>query len=179
MQLVSDYVQGSTSDRQVGQVHVMQLGHLCGGREGDSGVMRRERCIGFPHGFVTVRGRERGYRPEQVEAYAAALSEERDGLGAGRPARAGQGDGGGPGDLEEVARPSPRRDYEVLGRSARDLFRLGEEGGRGAVRGGGRAVPRRGWWQDAAGVRAAGVREAARARTRRPGRTRRRADERA
>lgn len=31
-----------------------------------------------PHGFATVRGRERGYRPEQVEACAAALSEERD-----------------------------------------------------------------------------------------------------
>lgn len=30
-----------------------------------------------PHGFVTVRGR--GYRPEQVEAFAAGLSRERDG----------------------------------------------------------------------------------------------------
>ncbi|NDZ98882.1 cellulose-binding protein, partial [Streptomyces sp. SID10116] len=29
-----------------------------------------------PYGFVTVRGR--GYRPEQVEAYAAGLSRERD-----------------------------------------------------------------------------------------------------
>ncbi|MEV4049412.1 cellulose-binding protein, partial [Streptomyces sp. NPDC049744] len=82
-----------------------------------------------PHGFVTVRGRERGYRPEQVEAYAAALSEERDAAWerAARLTVLAREMEEDLGDLEEVVAHLAPQDYEVLGERARDLFRLGEE----------------------------------------------------
>ncbi|MFJ6073860.1 cellulose-binding protein [Streptomyces sp. NPDC093065] len=116
-----------------------------------------------PHGFVTVRGRGRGYRPEQVEAYAAALSEERDAAWerAARLTVLAREMEADLGDLEEVVAQLTSQDYEELGERARDLFRLVEveaeavrERARGAAEG----------LMEDARAHAAGVREAARAR---------------
>ncbi|MEU6576229.1 cellulose-binding protein [Streptomyces sp. NPDC046805] len=80
-----------------------------------------------PHGFVTVRGR--GYRPEQVDAFAAALSRERDDAWerAARLTVLAK-------DMaveaerlrERVARLAPQS-YETLGERARRIFQLGVE----------------------------------------------------
>ncbi|MFE5598592.1 cellulose-binding protein [Streptomyces coelicoflavus] len=115
-----------------------------------------------PHGFVTVRGRGRGYRPEQVEAYAAALCEERDAAWerAARLTVLAREMEEDLGDLEEMVEQLTAQDYEVLGEQARDLFRLVEaeaeavrERARGAAEG----------LLEDARAHAAGVREAARA----------------
>ncbi|MET7704460.1 cellulose-binding protein, partial [Streptomyces sp. NPDC005485] len=80
-----------------------------------------------PHGFVVVRGR--GYRPEQVEAYAAGLSLDRDAaweraarltvLAKDMDAEAGR--------LREVVAGLGPQTYEELGERARRIFQLGEE----------------------------------------------------
>ncbi|MGW7793866.1 DivIVA domain-containing protein, partial [Streptomyces tricolor] len=76
------------------------------------------------HGFVTVRGR--GYRPDQVDAYLEALSEDRDAaweraarltvLAKDMEAELGR-------MREAVAQLEPQT-YESLGAAARRLFRL-------------------------------------------------------
>ncbi|MCZ4516538.1 cellulose-binding protein, partial [Streptomyces sp. ActVer] len=80
-----------------------------------------------PHGFEAVRGR--GYRPDQVEAYAAALSRGRDAaweraarltvLAREMEAEADR--------LHEVVAGLAPQTYETLGDRARRLFELGEE----------------------------------------------------
>ncbi len=79
-----------------------------------------------PHGFTTVRGR--GYRPRQVEAYAAGLSRERDEaweraarltvLAKDMEARAEQ-------LRDAVSRLAPQT-YETLGERARQILALAE-----------------------------------------------------
>ncbi|MFC7984334.1 cellulose-binding protein [Streptomyces sp. NPDC057336] len=93
-----------------------------------------------PHGFVTVRGRERGYRPEQVEELTAALCEERDAAWerAARLTVLAREMGTELEGLREVVARLPAQDYEVLGERARSLFRLGQEEAE-AVRKGARA----------------------------------------
>ncbi|WP_369235704.1 cellulose-binding protein [Streptomyces sp. R21] len=80
-----------------------------------------------PHGFVVVRGR--GYRPEQVEAYAAGVSRQRDAaweraarltvLAKEMDAEAGR--------LREVVVGLGPQTYDELGERARRIFELGEE----------------------------------------------------
>ncbi|MEU0049265.1 cellulose-binding protein [Streptomyces sp. NPDC006309] len=80
-----------------------------------------------PHGFVTVRGR--GYRPDQVDAYLEALSEDRDAawVRAARLTVLAR-------EMEEevvrlretVAQLAPQT-YETLGEPARRLFQLALE----------------------------------------------------
>ncbi|WP_437055877.1 cellulose-binding protein [Streptomyces sp. enrichment culture] len=93
------------------------------------------------HGFATVRGRERGYRPEQVEEGVAALCEDRDAAWE-RAARltvlAREMEEELADLLDEVAQLAPQ-DYEVLGERARQLFALGAEEA-GAVREGARSA---------------------------------------
>ncbi|MCM1941015.1 cellulose-binding protein [Streptomyces sp. G3] len=115
-----------------------------------------------PHGFVTVRGRGRGYRPEQVEAYAAALSEERDAAWerAARLTVLAREMEADLGDLEEVVEQLTSQDYEVLGEGAREVFRLVEAEGE-AVRERARVAAEE--LMEAARAHAAGVWEAARA----------------
>ncbi|MGW3815162.1 cellulose-binding protein [Streptomyces sp. NPDC005046] len=80
-----------------------------------------------PYGFVAVRGR--GYRPEQVDAYAGALSRERDAAWE-RAARLTvlAKDMEAEAELlrEAVTRLAPQT-YEELGERARRIFQLGEE----------------------------------------------------
>jgi cell division septum initiation protein DivIVA len=80
-----------------------------------------------PHGFVTVRGR--GYRPEQVDVYAAAISRDRDAAWE-RAARltvlAKDMEAGAERLREAVTRLAPQT-YEELGERARRIFQLGEE----------------------------------------------------
>ncbi|MER5752236.1 cellulose-binding protein [Streptomyces sp. NPDC002088] len=80
-----------------------------------------------PHGFVTVRGR--GYRPEQVEAYAEALSHNRDAAWE-RAARltvlAKEMEAEAAAVRETLARLAPQT-YEALGERARRLFQLAQE----------------------------------------------------
>nr|WSY54327.1 cellulose-binding protein [Streptomyces sp. NBC_00886] len=80
-----------------------------------------------PRGFVAVRGR--GYRPDQVDAYAAALSQHRDAAWE-RAARltvlAKDMEAEAERLRETVARLAPQT-YETLGERAQRLFRLGEE----------------------------------------------------
>ncbi|WP_043684940.1 coiled-coil domain-containing protein [Streptomyces xylophagus] len=78
-------------------------------------------------GFVAVRGR--GYRPDQVDAYAAALSQHRDAAWE-RAARltvlAKDMEADAERLRETVAGLAPQT-YETLGERARRLFELGEE----------------------------------------------------
>ncbi|MER5474064.1 DivIVA domain-containing protein [Streptomyces sp. NPDC002685] len=80
-----------------------------------------------PHGFVGVRGR--GYCPEQVDAYAAALSRDRDAAWE-RAARltvlAKDMEAEAERLREAVTRLAPQT-YEELGERARRIFLLGEE----------------------------------------------------
>ncbi|MEV6169487.1 cellulose-binding protein [Streptomyces sp. NPDC051954] len=95
-----------------------------------------------PHGFVAVRGR--GYRPEQADAYIAALSRDRDAAWE-RAARltvlAKEMDAEAARLGEVVSQLGPQT-YEALGESARRLFRLVEEEGT-AVREGARLEAQR------------------------------------
>jgi cell division septum initiation protein DivIVA len=131
-------------------------------RQFPTGVMSMSSAPASPHGFVTVRGRERGYRPEQVEACVAALFEERDGAWE-RAARltvlAREMDEDLAELRETVARLSAQ-DYTALGERARRLFQLGEEEA-AAVRERARDAARA--LLEEARAHAAGVREAARA----------------
>jgi hypothetical protein len=80
-----------------------------------------------PYGFVAVRGR--GYRPEQVDAYAAALSRDRDAAWE-RAARltvlAKDMEAEAERLREAVTRLAPQT-YEELGERARRIFELGEQ----------------------------------------------------
>ncbi|MFE2882839.1 cellulose-binding protein [Streptomyces sp. NPDC059272] len=80
-----------------------------------------------PRGFVAVRGR--GYRPDQVDAYAAAISQYRD-VAWERAARltvlAKDMEAEAERMREAVSRLAPQT-YEALGERAHRLFRLGEE----------------------------------------------------
>jgi cell division septum initiation protein DivIVA len=80
-----------------------------------------------PRGFGAVRGR--GYRPDQVDTYAAALSQHRDAAWE-RAARltvlAKDMEAEAERLRETVARLAPQT-YETLGERARHLFQLGEE----------------------------------------------------
>ncbi|MFF4834589.1 cellulose-binding protein [Streptomyces sp. NPDC001315] len=80
-----------------------------------------------PHGFVTVRGR--GYRPVQVDVYAAELSLDRDAAWE-RAARltvlAKEMEAEAAGVRETLARLAPQT-YEALGERARRLFQLAQE----------------------------------------------------
>lgn len=80
-----------------------------------------------PRGFVAVRGR--GYRPDQVDSYAAAISQHRDAAWE-RAARltvlARDMEADAERLRETVARLAPQT-YETLGERAQRLFRLGEE----------------------------------------------------
>ncbi|MFE9611981.1 cellulose-binding protein [Streptomyces sp. NPDC006012] len=79
------------------------------------------------HGFLSVRGR--GYRAEQVDAYLAALSQERDAaweraarltvLAKDMEAEADR--------LREAAGRAVPQTYETLGEGPRQIFRLAEE----------------------------------------------------
>jgi cell division septum initiation protein DivIVA len=95
-----------------------------------------------PHGFVAVRGR--GYRPEQVDAFAAALSQDRDAAWE-RAARltvlAKEMQAEAVRMRETVARLVPQT-YDALGERARRLFELGVEEA-AAVREGARQEARR------------------------------------
>ncbi|MGW6533759.1 cellulose-binding protein [Streptomyces venezuelae] len=79
-----------------------------------------------PYGFVTVRGR--GYRPEQVEAYAAGLSQDRDGAWE-RAARltvlAKDMEVEAEHLRDVVSRLAPQT-YETLGERARQILALAE-----------------------------------------------------
>lgn len=113
-----------------------------------------------PHGFLAVRGR--GYRPEQVDEYAEALSEDRDAAWE-RAARltvlARHMDSELERLREVVARLVPQT-YESLGERARRLFELGQEEA-SAVREGARREARQ--LVDGACASAADVRESAQA----------------
>jgi cell division septum initiation protein DivIVA len=80
-----------------------------------------------PRGFVAVRGR--GYRPDQVDAYAAAISRHRDAAWE-RAARltvlAKDMEAEAERLRETVARLAPQT-YETLGERAQRLFHLGVE----------------------------------------------------
>jgi hypothetical protein len=81
---------------------------------------------GSPHGFVPVR---RGYRPDQVAAYVAALAQDRDAAWE-RAARLTVLAKEMEGDLvrlrETVAQLGPQT-YEALGDRARQLFDMAQE----------------------------------------------------
>ncbi len=93
------------------------------------------------HGYVTVRGRERGYRPGQVEECVAALCEDRDAAWerAARLTVLAREMEEGLGDLLEVVEQLAPQDYEALGGRARQLFALGAEEAE-AVRAGARGA---------------------------------------
>lgn len=80
-----------------------------------------------PYGFTAVRGR--GYRPEQVDAYAAALSQDRDAAWE-RAARltvlAKEMEAEAVRLRETVAGLAPQT-YDALGERARRIFELGVE----------------------------------------------------
>ena len=94
------------------------------------------------HGFAVVRGR--GYRPGQVDAYAAALSQDRDASWE-RAARLTVLAKEMEAELEElrerVVRLAPQT-YETLGERARRIFQLGQEEA-AALRDGARQEARR------------------------------------
>ena len=96
------------------------------------------------HGFVAVRGR--GYRPEQVDAYAVELSQDRDGAWE-RAARltvlAKEMEAEAERLRDVVSRLAPQT-YETLGERARQMLALGEAEA-AAVREAAR--PRRGDWR--------------------------------
>ncbi|WP_409471605.1 cellulose-binding protein [Streptomyces sp. HC307] len=79
------------------------------------------------HGFVTVRGR--GYRPEQVDAYAFALSVDRDAAWerAARLTVLAREMEAEVERLREAVEQLPPQTYEALGERARLLFQLAEE----------------------------------------------------
>ncbi|WP_077798497.1 cellulose-binding protein [Streptomyces sp. JHA26] len=112
-----------------------------------------------PHGFVTVRGR--GYRPEQVDACADALSRERDAAWerAARLTVLAREMGAELDRLRETVAGLAPQDYEALGERARRLFRLGQEEA-DAVRERGRCAAQE--LVDRARARGAEVRESAR-----------------
>lgn len=113
-----------------------------------------------PHGFTAVRGR--GYRPEQVDAYAEALSADRDAAWE-RAARltvlARRMDEELERLRETVAGLAPQT-YETLGERAQRLFELGEQEAVAVREGALREVRQR---VDGARSSAAGAREAAQA----------------
>ncbi|QEV18508.1 hypothetical protein [Streptomyces alboniger] len=113
-----------------------------------------------PHGFTTVRGR--GYRPQQVEAYAAGLSEERDGAWE-RAARltvlAKDMEVQAEHLRDAVSRLAPQT-YETLGERPQRILALAEAEA-AAVREAARAQAQAVTGEAEAGAR--GVREAARA----------------
>ncbi|MEU6993257.1 cellulose-binding protein [Streptomyces sp. NPDC046465] len=113
-----------------------------------------------PHGFFTGRGR--GYRPAQVEAYAAGLSEERDGAWE-RAARltvlAKDMEAEAERLRDVVSRLAPQT-YETLSERARQILALAEAES-ATVREAAQADVQRLTEETEAGVRA--VREAARA----------------
>ncbi|MFJ8542856.1 cellulose-binding protein [Streptomyces sp. NPDC093586] len=113
-----------------------------------------------PHGFVTVRGR--GYRPEQVDACAEALSRERDAAWerAARLTVLAREMGAELDRLRETVAGLAPQGYEVLGERARRIFRLGQEEA-DAVRERGRRAAQE--LVDRARGRADEVRESARA----------------
>ena len=80
-----------------------------------------------PQGFVAVRGR--GYRPEQVDAYAAALSQDRDAAWerAARLTVLAREMEEEVVRLREVVAGLAPQAYEALGEGARRLFELGQE----------------------------------------------------
>ncbi|MFD9909919.1 cellulose-binding protein [Streptomyces sp. NPDC059063] len=113
-----------------------------------------------PHGFVSVRGR--GYRPEQVEAYADALSRDRDAAWerAARLTVLARDMGEEAARLgEAVGRLAPQT-YETLGQRAQYLLALSEEEA-AAVREAAAAYARE--TEERAGAEAGAVRDAARA----------------
>jgi hypothetical protein len=113
-----------------------------------------------PHGFAAVRGR--GYRPEQVDAYAVSLSRERDTvweraarltvLTKNMEARTRQ--------LRDRAAGLAPQTYETLGERARHVFRLAQEEARDLTDSTRQAARR---LFEETRERAAGVREAAEA----------------
>ncbi|UFQ16114.1 MULTISPECIES: cellulose-binding protein [Streptomyces] len=80
-----------------------------------------------PHGFTTVRGR--GYRPQQVEAYAAGLSEERDEAWerAARLTVLAKDMEAEAAHLREVVSRLAPQTYETLGGRARQILALARE----------------------------------------------------
>ncbi|MEI5099491.1 cellulose-binding protein [Streptomyces sp. PmtG] len=80
-----------------------------------------------PHGFVAVRGR--GYRPEQVEAYAAALSRDRDAAWerAARLTVLARDMGEESARLREVVARLAPQTYDTLGQRAQYLLELSED----------------------------------------------------
>ncbi|MCX4906164.1 cellulose-binding protein [Streptomyces sp. NBC_00878] len=94
-----------------------------------------------PHGFEVVRGR--GYRPDQVDAYAAALSRGRDAAWerAARLTVLAREMEAETERLREVVAGLVPQTYESLGERARQLFELGEEEA-AAVREGARSAAR-------------------------------------
>ncbi|WP_229919830.1 cellulose-binding protein [Streptomyces minutiscleroticus] len=80
-----------------------------------------------PHGFASVRGR--GYRPWQVDAYADALSHDRDAAWerAARLTVLAREMEEELARLREVVAGLPPQTYETLGGRARELFDLGME----------------------------------------------------
>ena len=113
-----------------------------------------------PHGFGAVRGR--GYRPEQVDAYAAALSRDRDAAWerAARLTVLAREMETEVAELRETVAQLPPQTYETLGEGARRLFQLAQEEA-GAVREGAGLEAQR--LSEAAQARATGVRDAAQA----------------
>ncbi|MDT0466094.1 cellulose-binding protein [Streptomyces gibsoniae] len=81
---------------------------------------------GSPHGFVSVR---RGYRPDQVDAYTAALSRERDDdwERAARLTVLAKDMEAGLTRLRERVAQLPAQSYEALGDGARRVFGLVQE----------------------------------------------------
>ncbi|GAA3805206.1 hypothetical protein GCM10022403_043950 [Streptomyces coacervatus] len=81
------------------------------------------------HGFGAVRGR--GYCPEQVEAFADALSLDRDAAWerAARLTVLAKDMEMEAAELQETVAQLAPQTYEALGESARHLFRLGQEEG--------------------------------------------------
>ncbi|MBG0854701.1 cellulose-binding protein [Streptomyces spinoverrucosus] len=80
-----------------------------------------------PHGFVTVRGRS--YRPDQVDAYADALSEDRDAAWerAARLTVLAREMEEEAERLRETLAELPPQTYEALGEGARRLFQMAQE----------------------------------------------------
>lgn len=113
-----------------------------------------------PHGFVAVRGR--GYRPDQVDAWVQALSDERDAAWE-RAARLTVLAREMEAELnrlrETVAGLAPQT-YETLGERARRIFQLGQEEAEALRESARRAVEA---LMEEARAYATGVREAAQA----------------
>ncbi|MFS4098025.1 DivIVA domain-containing protein, partial [Streptomyces sp. AF1A] len=77
-----------------------------------------------PHGIATVRGR--GYRPDQVDAYMEALSDDRDAAWerAARLTVLAKDMEAEVTRLRETVAGLPAQTYEALGQGARRLFQL-------------------------------------------------------